>query len=220
LELIFALDSQANIRVEVEAIETPPQAHRHRRSIFGSTYFYNEIVDPDKIPLLWDKYRKLLKKNKHPELNYSIQWFMRAIKSENPIDKFIYTWITFNMLFGWLTQAPIDKPVRGINELTQQNIPPFEHQKEIVSRNVKVLEELSLMKLIGRENKDRAERLRTALKRQNTKQILVGAVEAISHIRNHIFHGSIEDRAKEAGRCVGVLIHLNAEIIKHQLNKI
>lgn len=217
LEIIFALNNHVSHTFEITEIESPPGLFRLpgiKMKIEG--YLTRRLKDPDGIPVLWNKYQKLIKSNPQ-ELTRSIQWFMRAIKSENPIDKFIYNWITFNMLYGWLTGTY--NHVKGIKGLTGKGIPRLKQQEEIVLRHRTILEGLSQMHLIDRHGINRAEKLRNALSGGDFSAILMGAIDAIGFIRHNIFHGNLTDRTAEAERCIWPLIHLNAEIIKHQLNK-
>lgn len=218
LELIFALNNHITIPLHIEKIESPPSL---MPSIEVRAEFYstNNIKEAEGIPELWNKYQKLIINNCQ-ELTYSIRWFMRAIKSENPIDKFIYSWITFNMLYNWLTDVPSDDHKKGIKGLTGIGIPSEKKQIEIILQHKEILENLSQMNLTDRHNIDRAENLRNSLKTNGPQKILVGAIEAIGFIRHNIFHGSLKDRTDEAERCTWPLIHLNSEIIKHRLNKL
>lgn len=215
LEVIFALNNRVSHTFEIAEIESPPGLlPRGEMKIEGRTTC--RLEGPDGIPVLWNKYQKLIK-NKHQELIISIQWFMRAIKSENSLDKFINSWVTFNMLYGWLTGSY--NHVKGIKGLTGKGIPRLKQQKEIVLRHRTILEELSQMHLIDRHGINRAEKLRNALLGGDFSAILMGAIDAIGFIRHNIFHGNLTDRTAEAERCIWPLIHLNAEIIKHQLDK-
>ena len=119
LELVFALNNRLSRCVEITDFEEPGGS-------FGGwdvkceLHVTGTLEDAESIPNLWNKYLKL-QQGKHQELKRSIQWFMRAIKSEDPIDKFIYSWITFNMLYGWLTCSKYHN--KGIKGLTGKGIP-------------------------------------------------------------------------------------------------
>ena len=217
LELIFALNNHVQSPVHIEKIESPPGL---LPSIEGQIegYIPFNVKEAQKIPELWNQYQKLVLNN-FQELTYSIQWFMRAIKSDNSIDKFIYAWITFNMLYSWLTNAPGDNHMKGIKGLIGKGIPNHKKQNEIISRHNKILKNLSQISLIDRNGINRSKNLRDSLQTNNSQKILEGAIEAIGFIRHHIFHGSLKDRTDEAERCTWPLIHLNSEIIKHQLSK-
>jgi len=217
LRTIIALTNHVNLPVEIINMESPPGVLPVPQ-IRLSGYSSFPIKESERIPYLWSKYQKVVGNN-HQELAYSIQWFMRAIKAEDSIDKFIYSWITFNMLYGWLAQ--IRSHVKGIKCLIGKGIPRLNRQEEIVTRNKMILEGLSQMNLIDKiHNIDRAANLISALQRQNASEILIGAIEAIGFIRHNVFHGNQSNRTAEAERCIWPLIHLNAEIIKQQLEKI
>lgn len=216
LELIFALNNRVTHTFEINMLETPPGLLDFGFEIESEGYGTLTLEEPDSIPALWKKYQRLVKGN-HQELTRSIQWFMRSIKSENPIDKFINSWITFNMLYGWLTGTY--NHVNGIKGLTGKGIPRLEQQEEIVLRHRTILEGLSQMHLIDSHGINRAKKLRNVLSGGDFSAILMGAIDAIGFIRHNIFHGNLTDRTAEAERCIWPLIHLNAEIIKHQLDK-
>lgn len=220
LELVFALNNHSSFPIEISIVESPPGPYlpmELQAKIRG--HQISPLKEAESMPNLWSKYLKLLKSN-HQELRLSICWFMRAIKSEDPIDKFIYSWITFNMLYSWLTGVPGDDHRKGIKGLIGKGIPHLKKQNEIILEHKEILKELSRMKLIDRNKVDRAENLRNALPGQIPKEILEGTIEAIGFIRHNIFHGSLEDRTTEAERCIWPLIHLDSEIIKHQLDRV
>ena len=217
LRTVIALTNQINLPVEIINIESPPGVSPGIKMQF-SGYQSFPIRESEKIPYLWNKYQKLIENN-YKELNYSIQWFMRAIKAEDSTDKFIYSWITFNMLYGWLAQAR--SHVKGIKGLIGKGIPRLGRQEEIVKRNKTILEGLSQMNLIDKTHGiDRAANLIRALQRRDASEVLVGAIEAIGFIRHNIFHGNQSNRTAEAERCIWPLIYLDAEIIKQQLEQI
>lgn len=218
LELIFALNNHVTLPIHIEKLESPPGL-MPSIEVRGEAHTTFNIKEAEKIPELWNKYQKLLKNNCQ-ELTYSIRWFMRAIKSENPIDKFIYSWITFNMLYSWLTNAPSDDHRKGIRGLTGKGIPSRTKQNEIILRHNEILKNLSRINLIDSCRIDRAKNLRDSLPTKDSQKILEGAIEAIGFLRHNIFHGSLKDRTGEAERCTWPLIHLNSEIIKHRLNKL
>lgn len=218
LKTVIALNNHITLPIEIFKIESPPGIlpGMTMKSEGYSSYPFKE---PENIPNLWDKYRKLIEnKTKYQELTLSIQWFMRSIKSNNPIDKFINSWITFNMLYGWLTGAC--NHVKGIKGLTGKGIPRLGQQDKITLEHKTILKDLSTRSLIDRHKIDRTKKLRSAISGGDSKKILEGAIEAIGFIRHNIFHGSFKDRTIEAERCIWPLIHLDAEIIKHQLNEI
>jgi hypothetical protein len=221
LRTVIALTNHVNLPVEVINIESPPGVSPCSR-MEGSGHTSFLVKESERIPYLWNKYQKLISNN-YRQLSYAVQWFMRAIKAEGAIDKFIYSWISFNMLYGWLAQTR--NHIKGIKGLLGKGIPSLSSQEDIVSSNKKILEELSRIALLDACNIcnnsiDRAEKLRKALQGKDAKEILIAAIEAIGFIRHNIFHGNLSDRTAEAERCIWPLIHLDAEIIKHQLEKI
>lgn len=217
LRTVIALTNYVNLPVDIINIESPPGVSSGLK-MQGSGYSSFSIRESERIPYLWSKYQKVLGNN-HQELAYSIQWFMKAIKAEDPTDKFIYSWITFNSLYGWLAQSR--SHVKGMKGLIGKGIPNLNRKREIVTENKMILEGLSQMNLMDIiHNIDHAANLVGALQRQDALEILIGAIEAIGFIRHNIFHGSQSNRTAEAERCIWPLIHLNAEVIKHQLEKI
>ena len=217
LEVIFALTNRVYVPCDVEITDSPPRLIGYSGHMSAySTYNVNEA---NKIPQLWHNYNQLLT-NKCLELTSSIRWYMRAIKADDPIDKFIYAWITFNMLYGWLTDAAGDNHKKGIKGLMGKGIPKIAKQKEIVSRNDSIFLGIAQNNLTDRHGIDRAKELRDSLSTNNPTKILEGAIEAIGFIRHNIFHGSLVDKTNEAERCIWPLMHLNSEIIKQKLLKI
>jgi hypothetical protein len=217
LRTIIALTNHVNLPVEIINIEYPPGVSPGMK-MQASGHVSFPIKESEKVPYFWNKYQKLIE-NSHSELNSSIKWFMRAIKAKDPIDEFIYSWITFNMLYGWLAQTR--SHVKGIKGLIGKGIPRLDRQEEIVTRNKTILEGLSQMNLVDNiHNVDRSANLNQALQRRDTSEILIGAIEAIGFIRHNIFHGNQSDRTAAAERCIWPLIHLDAEIIKNQLDKL
>jgi hypothetical protein len=221
LRTVIALTNHVNLLVQIISIESPPGVLPSLK-MEGSSHSSPLLKEAERIPHLWDKYQMLISNN-YRELSYAVQWFMRAIKAQDSIDKFIYSWISFNMLYGWLAQTR--NHIKGIKGLLGKGIPNLRSQKDIVSGNQKIFEELSRMTLLDacnlyNKNVDRAEKLRKALQGRDAKEILIAAIEAIGFIRHNIFHGNLSNKTAEAERCIWPLIHLNAEIIKNQLEKI
>jgi hypothetical protein len=176
-------------------------------------------TNPEELPRLWNKYHRLIKKN-NSELMRSLQWFMRSIKSDDAIDKFINSWITFNMLYSWIAKVNGEDHHKGIRGLLGKGIPSSTTQRQIIARHTDILNDISQMTLTGRDNKDRGQNLKAALSNNTSQEILIALINAIAIIRHTIFHGSIKDRSNEAERCIWPLLDLNAEIIKHQLERI
>jgi len=219
LEFVFALNNRVNFPIDLTKLESPP-GWLPMIKFSGSGYDSITHNNPDNIPDLWSKYQKLIGDN-HPQLLRSVQWFMRAIKSEDAIDKFINCWITFNMLYGWLTTVRGEDHNNGIKALLGMGIPRLKVQREIIAEQKAILTAISQMTLVGRDDgKDRGQCLALALSNTEPKEILFAAIDAIGILRHNIFHGIIKDRSNEAERCIWFLLHLDAEIIKHQLCRI
>lgn len=218
LELIFSLTNHINLPCHIEKTKSPPGLLPALTGQING-YITHNVKNADIIPDLWDRYERLLKNN-YLELTRSIRWYMRSIKSDDPIDKFIYAWITFNMLYSWLTDANGDNHKKGIKGLTGKGIPSSKKQKEIVLRHNNIFLMLAGNNLTDRCGIDRAKKLRDSLPSNDPKDILEGAIDAIGFIRHNIFHGSLVDKTTEAERCIWPLMHLNSEIIMHKLLKI
>lgn len=124
LRTVLALTNHVNLPVEIINIEYPPGVSPGL-NVQASGYQSFPIKESEKIPYFWNKYQKVVENN-HQELAYSIQWFMRAIKAEDSTDKFIYSWITFNMLYAWLAQTR--SHVKGIKGLIVKGIPRLNRQ--------------------------------------------------------------------------------------------
>lgn len=170
---------------------------------------------PDEIPLIWRKYFSLLLQDNH-KLHHGINWFMRSTKSNDTIDKFIYSWITLNCLYGFLSNA--DGHKNGIRYLLYNNIPSMEIQHKIVLRNRTIFEYLSSLGLTDKRNNiNWSDKLKSSLIANNTKEIIENGISTIAIVRHTIFHGNIDDRQIEAKRCIWPLTHINAEIIKNRL---
>ena len=217
LEAIFALTNRVYVPCNVEITDSPPGLIGISGNM--SAYTTYNVNDANQIPQLWHNYN-LLRNNNCLELTSSIRWYMRAVKADDPIDKFIYAWITFNMLYGWLTDAAGDNHKKGIKGLLGKGLPSIKKQREIVNRNDSIFSVIAQKNLIDRYGIDRAEELRNSLPTNNPTRIIEGAIDAIGYIRHNIFHGSLVDKTNEAKRCIWPLLHINSEIIKQKLLKI
>lgn len=177
------------------------------------------LKDSENIGDVWNQLQKLHERGT-PELRISNRWFLRSIRSKDHIDKFINAWVTFNMLYGWLTGAnSLSKALKG---LIGKGIPPKNEREDLITAHKSVLEQLSAMKLWDKRQKiDRGEKLHKVMKSAvQNDQRLEAALLAIGNIRNNLFHGSIKDRSKEASLCMPFVIDLNKRIIKQQIDKL
>lgn len=218
LELIIALNNHVALPVNIQKKSSPSGLLLNLDcKINAHTTF--ELNNSNEIPNLWNKYQILLA-NEHPKLNYSISWFMKAVKSNNQINRFIYAWITFNILYGWLTDAPSDRHIKGIKGLLGKGFPNLKTINQIIIQHKQNLELISNMDLTDRNNINRSKNLTDNLVSNNSKKIIESAIEAIGFIRHSIFHGDINDRSDDADKCTFILLHLNSEIIKQQLYKL
>ena len=178
-------------------------------------YCTYSLERPEEIPLIWAKYFPLLLQEKH-EFHHALNWFMRSLQSNDPIDKFIYAWITLNCLYGYLYNA--DGHRKGIRSLIYNNIPVFEVQEEIVHRHKLVFEYLSSLDLIDKRNKRNwSKELLESLTAGDISGTIENGISAIAIIRHTIFHGNTIDRKNEVGQCIRPLLHLNAEILRNRL---
>jgi hypothetical protein len=216
IELVFSLTNYAYHPLKITKIEAPNnfpsfdlKAEAH------STY---PLKNPEEIPALWEKYLKLSRVNKQ-NLSFAIKWFMRSVKPNEPVDKFIYSWITFNCLYEDISKST--SPSKAIKCLVYNNIPNKTIQNEMVNKHLSIFKYLSSLGLTDkRNNKNWSEGLKKAIENNDLRDTLFNAISTIAIVRHTIFHGNIIDRTIEAERCLWPLTHLNAEIIKHQLSKI
>ena len=177
------------------------------------------LKDSENIGDVWNQLQKLHERGT-PELIISNRWFLRSIRSKDRIDKFINAWVTFNMLYGWLTEA--NGLSKALNGLIGKGIPPKNEREELITTHKSVLDQLSAMKLWDEQQEiDRGKKLHNVMKSAaQNDQILKAALLAIGYIRNNLFHGSIKDRSKEASLCMPFIIDLNKRIIKQQIDKL
>ncbi|NLD39002.1 MAG: hypothetical protein GX654_19250 [Desulfatiglans sp.] len=202
---------------EIEKARQPRTAYSNLRMCLGCI---GKLRDYNKIPGLWDKYQKMQKKG-DPELILVVSWFSRAIRSESNIDKFINAWVTFNMLYSWLT-GEIKSMPKGIRGLIEKGVPDREEREDLVSKQATIIEKLSQIELLdAKGNINKVKELRKALDESASSDTILELVTiVIGDIRNHLFHGGIIDRSKEVALCAPFVIDLVSRIIKHQLNKI
>lgn len=181
------------------------------------------LKDPQNISYLLSLWNN--NQEKFPqEFKKSIDWYIETIDKHNIIDRFIYAWINFEMLYGWKTKATtVDKGFKG---LIGNNLPPEQKRKSLVDNSTEIIELLS-KKLMpyqdrtnGNEIKDRGKDLQKAFQSQHTDLILEKMIKAISWVRNHIFHGKTEDKTKEVKLISSFIIEFNSKIIEQLLKQI
>ena len=213
LETTFSLINL--VHHPVKAYEIEPQdslPSLDLRAVAHSTF---PLKNPDEVPLIWGKYFTLLLTNKN-NISFAINWFMKSIIANDPIDKFVYSWITFNCLYGFLCNA--DGHIKGIRGLIYNNIPADDIQNEIVLHHHQIFENLASLNLTDKRNGiNWSEKLKQSLKTNSTKEIIENGIASIAIVRHSIFHGNIIDSQREAERCIWPLTHINAEVIKNKL---
>lgn len=211
LEASFSLSSQIYCPIDLK--ETYPSSLSI--NINATAYCTYPLKKPNEVKQIWGKYLPLLLQNNH-EFHHAINWFMRSLKSNDPIDKFIYAWITLNCLYGYISNA--DGHHKGIRSLIYNNIPDMQVKEEIVERQKNIFEFLASLDLTDKRNNiNWSEKLHDSLAKNNTNGIIENGVSAIAIVRHTIFHGNVANRNVEAERCIWPLNHLNAEILKNRL---
>jgi hypothetical protein len=213
LEASFALSSQVYCPIELRKIFPSSISF----DIKATAYCTYPLKSPHEVKNIWSKYLPLILQNGH-EFHHAISWFMRSLKSNDPIDKFIYAWITLNCLYGYLSNA--EGHYKGIRSLIYNNMPPMQVKKEITERHKSIFEYLASLDLIDkRNNTNWSIKLNDSLTENDINGIIENGVSAIAIVRHTIFHGNVIDRNTEAERCIWPLNHLNAEILKSILLK-
>jgi hypothetical protein len=179
---------------EIEKNRQPRVAFTDMRMCLGCI---GRLRDSKRIPYLWEKYQEIQKEG-YPELRFAILWFSRAIRSESNIDKFINAWVTFNMLYSWLT-GEIKSMPKGIRCLIEKGVPDREEREDLVSKQATIIEKLSQTELLdAKGNINKVKALRKALDESASSDTILELVTiVIGDIRNHLFHGGIIDRSKK-----------------------
>lgn len=212
LEVSFFLSSQIYCPIKLTKISPSSLSIDIKATAYG-TY---PLTNPNEVPLIWGKYLHLLLQENH-NFHHAINWFMRSLKSDDPIDKFIYAWITLNCLYGYLSNAGHRN---GISCLIYNNILTRQVMEDIVKNHKSIFEFLASLGLEDKRNKiNWSTKLKESLKNNNINEIIKNGVSAIAIVRNTIFHGNVIDRNTEAEQCIWPLNHLNAEILKNRLLK-
>jgi len=213
LEASFSLSGQIYCPIDLTKIY--PSSISFKMDATG--YCTNPLKKPNEVNQIWRRYLALLLQKNH-EFHHAVNWFMRSLKSNDPIDKFIYAWITLNCLYGYISNA--DGHHKGIRSLIYNNIPDMKTKEEIVERQKTIFELLSSLDLTDKRNDiNWSKRLQDSLSENNTNGIIENGVSAIAIVRHTIFHGNVANRNDEAERCIWPLNHLNAEILKNRLLK-
>ncbi len=172
------------------------------------------LKEPKEFEKFFNKSLLLRSKNNHL-FNHAQNWFLRSNKAMDVVDKFIYSWITFECLYGCLLENKPQGNLNGIKCLIGNNYPEPRIRKEIVETHKDKFIYLSNQSLIDKRTKiNWSQELENSLKSNSFDKKIENGVMAIAMIRNSIFHGNIVDRNLEAGKCFFPLNHLNSEIIK------
>ncbi|MBC2703517.1 HEPN domain-containing protein [Desulfobacula sp.] len=213
LEASFSLSSQIYCPVELKKFY-PISLSINLNATGHCTYL---LTNPNEVRLIWEKYLPLILQKNH-EFHHAINWFMRSLKSNDSIDKFIYAWITLNCLYGYLSNTKGHH--NGIRSLIYNNIPTMPVKEDIVRKHRTIFEFLASLDLVDKRNLTNwSTKLKDSLVNNNINEIIENGVSAIAIVRHTIFHGNVIDRNTEAERCIWPLNHLNAEILKNRLLK-
>ena len=179
----------------------------------GNGHSTETLKKPEEFEKFFNK--SLLLSKGDQRFNHAKNWFLRSIKLMDPVDKFIYSWITFECLYGCLGNNKPKGNIKGIEYLIGNNYPEPGIRKEIVETHKDKFSYLSSLSLKDERSKTNwSEELKSSLESDHVEKIIINGVMAIAMIRNSIFHGDIVDRNLEAGNCFFPLNHLNSEIIK------
>ena len=155
---------------------------------------------------------------KAPSLSMAIRWFVRAVSSNNLVDRFVGSWITFNMIYDCETGAR--NHVKGTKGLIGKGVIKPKQLDEIVTEHNKLLQELSRQAYIDIHRINRAEKLSRALTNGKPADIVVGAIDALGFLRHNIFHGNLsENMTSDAGLYYPFIKGLNKKLILTLLNK-
>jgi len=97
-------DVKPFVEIEEPELINVERGHRCHPGIKAALSFIRANAETlTKMTNIFNKYNKLQSEDSAAKL--AIRWFVKSISSPNPIDNFISSWITFNMLYGWLTGA-------------------------------------------------------------------------------------------------------------------
>lgn len=116
----------------------------------------------------------------------SLRWFRRGAEG-NSEDRFIYRWISFDLLLALLEKKGISTP-KLIPEFIQ--ILKTETAKQIFLKHEETIKKLSMANLIGWTGVERSNELLKLLQRQkpNLKDVLTKTMLCIYEVRNTLFH--------------------------------
>lgn len=211
LESSFALSSGVYCPIDLTQVDPAPFSFDFNATAYCT---YN-LEKPNEVNEIWSRYMPLLLQDKH-EFHHAINWFVRSLRANDPVDKFIYAWITLNCLYGYISNA--DGHHNGIKGIIYNNIPSMQIKKEITKKHRPIFEFLASLNLTDKRNKiNWSNRLQTSLKTDNIDKIIETGISTIAIVRHTIFHGNVVDKKTEAERCIWPLNHLNAEILKNRL---
>ena len=116
LESSFALSSEVYCPIDLTQVDPAPLS----LDLNATAYCTYNLKKTNEVGEIWNHYLPLLLQDKH-ELHHAINWFMRSLRANDPVDKFIYAWITLNCLYGYISNA--DGHHKGIKSLIYNNIP-------------------------------------------------------------------------------------------------
>jgi hypothetical protein len=175
------------------------------------------IKDASLLMNMYNQYRKLLKTGPK-ELEKICSFFFKSVITNDPIEKFIYAWIAFEMYYGWRTQARTN--IKAIRALLGQGIPSTTARQELVENYGDHLSSIGFI-LKDRRGNNRSQTLKYLITYGwPEEEILEAAILACALVRHRLFHGLFLSNVSEVQFFSPFIIHFESAIIQQALSKI
>lgn len=197
------------------------QTHADIKGYHEAEFVTGSYIEVSKeVAELYDKIIGL-DENANKELKLSIRWFYNSVTTSNQLDKFINAWITFSLLYGWIAQT--SSLYRGIEALINNSCPDINERNAFISKylnDIKIISDYHLCGDYQGRQVDHAQELRQAIASNNPDEIFKKTFMAIGNVRNHLFHGDLDDKSNEAKLVSPLVTEVNAMIIKNKLSQL
>lgn len=234
LEAAFSLIHNARCQLR---IEDPELANMNELIVAGqpiggvsdfsvAIYCDRPLSMPEEVSILWEKYQSVIFSSLAPEEKEKIlrpvRWYLRAVRSNDTMDRFINGWMTFELLLTFFSETMGSIKLRMDAFIEKKGV-PSQKRTLLVNKHTDAINSLANAGIVQRlyPHIPVSDELKAALAHhESADEIFRKTVFVIAAIRNNLFHGDIVDWTSYAQECINFVMDFNARTIRYQLEEL
>ncbi|MCK4456287.1 MAG: hypothetical protein KAW39_00950 [Thermoplasmata archaeon] len=147
-------------------------------------------LDASRIRKAFTLHQRRFTLDKRDEIDRCVKWLKKGHSLSDPVDQFLMYWISFNVLYGLLSDRGKQTDRVSINELLNGHPREKESITHILNKHGETVDILAGAELTDwHERTSYSEKLQESLKTDNYRDQLKKVALCLYVVRNQVFHG-------------------------------